>query len=107
MNEKTFSPGDVVLLKSGGIPMTVDSDAECEAMVWVIWLNHQGDANHMKVPKACLILADEDPRYQRSRELSMHEHEAKMAQIRNIQNQTRARNANITPLGNGPQAFKN
>jgi len=49
----TFQPGDVVMLKSGGQPMTViaidETAAEC------LWLGEEGDLFREKVPLVALV----------------------------------------------------
>jgi uncharacterized protein YodC (DUF2158 family) len=53
-----FTPGDVVVLKSGGQPMTVisadDSSVEC------LWLGEEGDLFREKIPPVALLAIDMD-----------------------------------------------
>jgi uncharacterized protein YodC (DUF2158 family) len=54
----TFQPGDIVSLKSGGLPMTVavagDEGIEC------IWIGDEGELFRETLPAAVLKVFDED-----------------------------------------------
>jgi len=56
----SFSPGDIVILKSGGLPMTVvaakDDEVEC------IWLSETGDLFREAIPAVALeaVILEED-----------------------------------------------
>jgi uncharacterized protein YodC (DUF2158 family) len=60
--EKTmaFEPGDVVILKSGGQPMTVVSASEDD--ITCIWLGEEGELFRESIPAVALesLHADED-----------------------------------------------
>ena len=42
----TYRVGDVVVLKSGGCRMTVSYDVYGNDMVWVTWMDVNGDIHH-------------------------------------------------------------
>jgi uncharacterized protein YodC (DUF2158 family) len=55
----TFQPGDVVRLKSGGLPMTVVSPRGPD--VEVVWLHTDGAIESAAVPAACLMAVQSPP----------------------------------------------
>jgi uncharacterized protein YodC (DUF2158 family) len=68
-----LKPGDVVILKSGGHPLSVVEVSETTAAC--VWMGNEGDLFRETLPLAVLELAEAEPSEDEEDDEDEHEHE--------------------------------